>query len=30
MRDGAQKAEYIARKTLSKAKKKLGLLPEIR
>ena len=26
----AEKAEYIARKTLSKTKKKLGLLPEIR
>ncbi len=30
MKEGADKAEYIARKTLSKTKKKLGLLPEIR
>ena len=30
MKEGAERAEYIARKTLSKTKKKLGLLPEIR
>ena len=29
-KEGAEKAEYIARKTLSKAQKKVGLLPAIR
>ena len=30
MKQGAERADYIARKTLTKAKKKVGLLPEVR